>query len=387
MSDRLTVGYVDHAGVLGGAEVALDNLLTCLDRDRWRPVAILGGRGAFADRLLNQGVPVHVLALPSSLARIRQGGIEVRSILNPGRGVSAGLYVTRLARHLRAGRVDLVHANSLRACILAGLAGRLARIPVVWQIHSIVAPPMMSPAGVRLMRALARRLPRHIICNSAATAACLEVPASRISVVPCGVDPSRFHPNGQPASGARQVGVIARFSPLKGQHVFVQAASQLGHSHPDVQFVLAGSALFGEDGYEREVREMARRSSRASQIHFLGFAEDVPRLLADLEVVVQPSTHPEGLGQVVIEAMMAGKPVIASATGGAVGLIEDRVTGRLVPADDPTALATAIDALLVDRPAAVAMGDRGRQRALEQYDLHTTTRAIEAVYQRVLTDL
>ena len=386
MTDRATVAYVDHVGVLGGAEVALSNLISCLDQGHWRPLAVLGAAGPLADRLRGHGVPTNILDLPSSLKGVRQDGITGARMVDPGRAADMARYVLRLAHFLRANRVSLVHANSLRACVLAGLAGRLVRIPVVWQIHSIVAQPMVSPAGVRLMRTLARKLPHHIICNSAASAACFDVSTSRKSVVPCGVDPARFHPNGRPTNGTRQVGVIARFSPLKGQHVFVEAAIRLANRHPAVRFVVAGSALFGEEGYEREVRELALRSNRADQIHFLGFQEDVATLLSDVEVVVQPSTRPEGLGQVVIEAMMSGKPVIASGEGGAVDLVEDGVTGLLVPANDVAALANAIDDLLCDRDRASAMGARGRERALARYELSQTTRAIELVYETVLAE-
>jgi len=386
MTDRATVAYVDHVGVLGGAEVALCSLISSLDRGQWRPLAVLGAEGPLADRLRGQGLHVNILALPSSLKGIRQDGITRARMLDPGRAAGTARYVLRVAHFLRANRVSLVHANSLRACVLAGLAGRLARIPVVWQIHSIVASPMVSPAGVRLMRTLARRLPHHIICNSVASAACFDVQPSHISVVPCGVDAAHFHPNGRPTNGKRQVGVIARFSPLKGQHVFVEAAIRLANRYPEVRFVVAGSALFEEEGYEREVRERALRSPRSDLIQFLGFQEDVATLLSDVEVVVQPSTRPEGLGQVVIEAMMSGKPVVASGEGGAVDLVEDGVTGLLVPPNDVAALANAIDDLLRDRDRASAMGARGRERALTRYELSQTSRAIESVYETVLTE-
>ena len=120
-------------------------------------------------------------------------------------------------------------------------------------------------------------------------------------------------------------------------------------------------------------------------MRFLGFVDDVPALMTKLDLVVSPSTQPEGFGQSIVEAMLAGKPVIASAAGGPSELIEDGVTGRLVPPGDVRALTRAISELLDDPVEATAMGRRARARASKLYDIRETTRLIEAVYERVLS--
>ena len=105
-----------------------------------------------------------------------------------------------------------------------------------------------------------------------------------------------------------------------------------------------------------------------------------------LDIVVHPSVEPEGLGQTIIEAMMAGKSVVVSAAGGSAELVEDGVTGRLVPPGDASALASAIADLLSDPAKAAEMGRRAREVALERYDIRTTARAIEDIYEKVLAE-
>lgn len=379
-----TVAYIDHVGVLSGGEIALDNLIAALDRRRWEPIIVLGQDGPLRQRLEATDVPVTVIGLPRILSNIRQGDITFRAELHPGRVLTSLAYAGRLARYFRASNVQLIHANTLRACLLAGLAGRLAGIPSVWQIHSVVGSPLMAPRGLRLVQRLARIWPSHVICNSRQTAADFNLPAERISVIPCGVDSRRFSPNGR-RSGNQRVGMVARFAPIKGQHVFVQAAGRLARRQPNAEFVVAGAPLFGESSYASHVRASASHLLNHEAIRFLGFVDDVPSLLHTLDIVVNPSTHPEGLGQVIIEAMMAGKPVVASAEGGPVDVIEDGVTGRLIPPGDPAALAEALDAMLRDPRQAAAMGQRGRERAVERYDIRATARAVQQVYSKVLS--
>jgi glycosyltransferase involved in cell wall biosynthesis len=241
----------------------------------------------------------------------------------------------------------------------------------------------MSLTGRKLMQRLSRFIPSHIICNSGATADDFQHLNDRVTVIPSGVDSDRFAPNGSPPIGHARVGMIARFAPIKGQHIFVQAVRELNGNHPTAEFVLAGAPLFGEDQYAERVRAAAVADS-SHTVRFIGFVDDVPGLLRQLDVVVAPSTQPEGFGQSIVEAMMAGKPVIASASGGPVDVIEDGVTGRLVPPGDVAALTRAISEMLDDPDAASQMGRRGRERALRLYDIRETTRQIERVYERVL---
>jgi glycosyltransferase involved in cell wall biosynthesis len=178
--------------------------------------------------------------------------------------------------------------------------------------------------------------------------------------------------------------MVARFSPEKGQHLLLDAAERLGRVRTDVEYVFAGAAFFGEGRYEEQIRSRAQGGPLAERVRFTGFVEDVPSLLRDLDIIVHPSVEPEGFGQIVAEAMMAGKPVVVSAAGGSAELVEDGVTGRLVPPGDAAALADAIAELLASPRKAAEMGRRARQVALGRYDIRKTTGAIEEVYERVL---
>jgi glycosyltransferase involved in cell wall biosynthesis len=378
------VAYFDHTAALGGAEVALLNLIGAIDRGRWEPIAVIGEDGPLVRKLTQARVPVDILRLPGTLRRVRQGQIRAGTPLNPGRIAMSVWYVSQLIALLRRNRVDLIHTNSLRAAVLGGIAGRIAGIPTIWQIHSVVGSPLMSPSGVRLLRLLSRYLPERIICNSRATAKDFEAAGGRVTVVPCGVDSMRFEPNGPPLQSHQRIGMIARFAPVKGQHVFVEAARELSKRHPGAEFVLAGSALFGEERYEEQVRTAALSVENQS-VQFLGFVEDVPRLMKELDILVNPSTQPEGFGQVIVEAMMAGKPVIASAAGGPLDVVEDGVTGRLIPPDDAQALGRAMGEMLDQPEQAAMMGRLGRERALQRFDIRETTRQVEQVYEMVIS--
>jgi glycosyltransferase involved in cell wall biosynthesis len=178
--------------------------------------------------------------------------------------------------------------------------------------------------------------------------------------------------------------MIARFAPLKGQHIFVEAAREVSKRYPRAEFVLAGAPLFGEERYQDQVRTAALSVENKS-VQLLGFVDDVPGLLQELDVLVNPSTQPEGFGQVIVEAMMAGKPVIASASGGPVDVVEDGVTGRLIAPDDALALGRAIGEMLDEPEQSAMMGRRGRLRALQRFDIRETTRQVEQVYERVLS--
>jgi glycosyltransferase involved in cell wall biosynthesis len=178
--------------------------------------------------------------------------------------------------------------------------------------------------------------------------------------------------------------LVGRISPSKGQHIFLKAAAQVHRRFPDVRFQIIGAALFNERDYERQVRQLASDLELQDQVEFTGFRDDVPRLISNMEILVHASVTAEPFGQVIAEGMAAGKPVVATAGGGVLEIVLDRVTGLLVGMGDVDEMSAAICRLLEDPEAAKRMGERGRARVLEHFNIKETVAKIEGVYDEVL---
>jgi glycosyltransferase involved in cell wall biosynthesis len=161
--------------------------------------------------------------------------------------------------------------------------------------------------------------------------------------------------------------LIGRISPWKGQHVFLRAAARVLKRFPEARFVIAGAAIFGEEAYEKQLHRLVRELAIADQVDFLGFSTDVPSVIEGLDVVAHASTLPEPFGQVIIEAMASAKPVVATLGGGVTEIIDDNITGLLVPMGDDQ-----------------EMGYRGRIRVLRQFTIDKTVRQVQEVYDFLL---
>jgi glycosyltransferase involved in cell wall biosynthesis len=164
----------------------------------------------------------------------------------------------------------------------------------------------------------------------------------------------------------------------------MQAAAIVRRHFPGVHFHIIGSPLFSETEYDSELKQLCRDLNLENTIEFHGFVSDVPRALSDLDIVVHASTIGEPFGQVVIEGMAAGKPLIATNGGGIPEIVVDGVTGLLVPMRDEHAMAKAIMLLLSDPMMSTAMGQRGRERVVELFTLPRCARAVEQVYADIL---
>lgn len=376
------IACLDQTAELGGAELAMVNQIRWIGNGSWEWLAVLGEAGPLIEQLRSSSVDVSVVDLPQRLRGIRQDAIRTSSLVNPLRLGSSLAYVRRLVYCLAKSRAGLIHINSMRMGPLGIAAGRILRIPTVWQVHSVAARPAMSPAAVRMTRLLTTRAADHIICPSIAIAETLPgMPVERLSVIPNGIDPAPYRPGGLRRD--RRVAMVARLAPIKGQHIFLQAIESVGPCHPEVEFVIAGGPLFGTDEYAASLKKKVAKL-RGASVRLIGHVEDVPRLLDQIDVYVHASVTEEGLPLGLIEAMMAGKAIIATAAGGPTEMIEDGVSGRLIPPGDAPALARALDDLLTYPDEARSMGRHAREVALQRYDIKKTAPMIERVYELVL---
>ena len=410
----VTVLFVDHTANMGGGEIALLNLVRRLDPRKYRPVVVLFADGPLRARLTEAGVETHLLPLSGTVADARKDALGARSLLRLGDVVAVVGHVRRLARLIGRLGVGVVHTNSLKADIIGGLAARLAGVPLVWHVRDRIDADYLPASVARVFRYLCRLLPHAVIANSGATLETLRLRRKRnAEAIPSGVDltsHARVVHDGTPTpAGDRNagesggdgvvvgpppvqrqtptgpvIGLIGRISPWKGQHVFLQAARWVADRFPDARFQIVGAALFAEGTYEAEVRQLVRTLGLADKVEFTGFRSDVGDVVAGLDVLVHASVLPEPFGQVVIEGMAAGKPVVATAGGGVLEVVLDGVTGLLVPMGDADAMAEAVCWLLANPGSAATMGALGAARVREHFTIENTAAKVERVYESLL---
>jgi glycosyltransferase involved in cell wall biosynthesis len=351
--------------VVGGGEESLLGLAATLDRTRLRLLGTVPDDGEVAGRLRALGVPTTVVPLP-----------PVRPWTLPG--ALRALY--RLRMLFARERVALVHAHGSRGALYAALASRGLGVPLVWHVRVADRDPRLDGVLVRLAAA--------IVANSGATAARVRVlprAAAKLAIVPNGVDLGRFAP-GPPDATLRGrlglaaevpvVGYFGRLEHPKGVDVLVDAAARLHEMLP------ATAVLFVGDGPLRDAL-VARAAAAGLPACFTGHRDDVPALLRLCAVAVLPSRQ-EAFGRVLIEAMAAGVPVVASRVGGIPEVCVDGVTALLVPPEEPDALAVAIALTLTDQAATTARIQAAQADVRARFGQSAHAARLQAVYTRVL---
>ncbi len=378
--------FVNHTAKSGGGEVALRLLIRHLDKSLVCHQLVLFEDGPIAESLRGD-TKVSIFPLSDEVRNARKDTIGLVRLANLYKYWTLPFFIVRLSRLIHRLGVDVVHTNSLKADLLGGVAARLAGKRVVWHIRDRIAEDYLPARTVRIFRRLARIIPHAIIANSQATLDTLRLPvreekgAPRTAVVVHdGFDFADLPIDQYPQSAGLVVGLVGRISPWKGQDVFLRAIHRIHGEFPNARFQIVGSALFGEAAYAAHVKSLCTDLGLDECVEFCGFVRDVQRHIAGLDVVVHASTIPEPFGQVIIEGMAAGKPVIAARGGGPTEIVDDGVSGLLVPMNDDAALAEAMRRLLGDADLRERLGAGGRQRVQEAFRIETTASKVSQVY-------
>jgi glycosyltransferase involved in cell wall biosynthesis len=383
----IRVLYLDHTAQLSGGELALARLLAALDRGRVEPIVVLAEEGPLRELLAQKSIETRVLPLDERLRNVRKDSLGLAGLLGQLRSLGRiWVYARRVAQLAGERGADLIYSNSLKSHLYGSLAARLSGLPIVWHVRDRIETGYLPRPSVWLVRLLARRIPVCVVANSASTLATLGLRGHQPTAViasgltaehieRCGVERA---PNPVP-----RIGIVGRIAPWKGQDVFLRAAAQLLREGTAARFCIVGSPLFGEEAFERRLRELAAELGIGDSVEFLGFS-DVPAVLRTLDALVHASRRPEPFGQVIIEGLAAGLPVIATDGGGAREIIEHGRTGLLVPMGDPAALAEALGALLAHPERAAVLAAAGRQHVLAHYTVEQSARRSEALYDHLL---
>ncbi|HVF85440.1 MAG TPA: glycosyltransferase family 4 protein [Abditibacteriaceae bacterium] len=391
MTTPIRVLYLDHTAKPSGAEFALVRLLRPIDHGKVTPLALLAEDGPLVQLLKDANVQVRVLPLSDDVREVRKDSLGAGALAKPKQLAQILSYAQQIARFARRNNIQIIHTNSLKAHIYGSIAGKMAKIPVVWHVRDFIDASYLPAPAVKGVRWMADAMPSHIVTVSQSVLDQLQLKnAAKGEVLYDGLGEEEMAvfdvPNGASSTrnGAMRVGAIGRIGPWKGQHIFLDAAAKVLQDGHNARFVVVGAPLFGEDEYERGLHAQIDKLGIGSHVEMLGFRRDVPELLKDLDIVVHASTSADPLPNVVLEGMAAGKPVIGSRGGGVPEMIVDGETGLLSEMGDANELARNIETLLNDSQRAHEMGQAGYKRVRQLFSADRAARQIEDVYARML---
>jgi len=286
-----------------------------------------------------------------------------------------GSCLPAIERLIRDTDVDLVHARSRIPGWIGFIAARRTQRPFVTTAHGFYRPHPGSRVMVwgRLVISPSEALGRYLVGR-------FRLPKSRLRLIPRGVDLDEFtfHP---PSAhhGPWRLGLFGRLSPVKGQEVALRACARLVHKALPVTLCLAGDVP-GSPA-RRSLESLIATLRLQEHVEWLGVHQDMPGLIASMDLILVPSTYPESFGRSVIEAQAIGRPVIASRLGALEELIEDGASGLLIPPRDPEALAGAIERLLSDPSLRERCTASGRRRVEQFWDAERMVERTLAVYE------
>jgi L-malate glycosyltransferase len=384
----MRVLYVNHTSEVSGAEHSLLSLLAGLPSTVQPRVAT--PRGQLMDAVEEIGVPCTQIAGTA-------GSLRLHPLHTPRALAEMALAAVQVRRAARRHGAEVVHANSIRAGIVVGLA----RPPAATVVHVRDCLPAgaVSAATLRLIAATATT----VVANSRYTAQSVQAAASgaRLEVIHNPVDLERWDAAriGRDEARARLsaavargllVGVVAQLSPWKGQDTAIEALKQVCAEGIDAHLLLIGSAKFraratrfDNEGYVARLRALVAGAGLQDRVWWLGERTDIPELLSALDILLLPSWE-EPFGRALIEAMALGVPVIATNVGGPPEILHDGREGLLLPPREPRAWAQAIRTLAQSPERRREMGHAGRRRVEQAFTTHHHSAAVCEVYERAV---
>lgn len=332
-----------------------------------------------SNALAKRGHQVYVAVRPGSpmVSMLREIGPE--NLLEVEMRNAAGVIsASRIARFAAETGADAIHAHLGRDYPIAAVASRLSGVPFVLTRHVLF--PMKRLQKYVLSHVSAAIAPSTAVFNAFVGEGI--VSSDKVNLIHNGVDVDHFAPGANLRQQVMTVGTIGEFGWLKGHDTFIRAAAIVATQMPDIRFIIAGDDL----SHQRERRELKRLITELDmedRIELAGWANDVRVLLGKMDLFVSASRS-ESFGLSIAEAMSSDIAVIATATEGARELIEQGVSGLLVPLDDPAALAASIMKLSEDSGLRGQIAAGGRERIKAAYSLDQMVRKTESVYSRVV---
>lgn len=386
---RKRIVYVNPCADISGAEVSLLLLLNGLEKQRFELSVIVPEEGTFAERARALGLdvlifPMHTLMLERDIVGSLKDGLRALREIGDIEDLLSSL------------QPDLIHINSYRVGIPFSWAAQRLNIPTIWHIRDIP----QSSVKKKLLRRISN-MPDHVVAISDAVAqAIYGEDHSHVAVVHNGVDLDAFR-NIERGKMRQEIGLendtmlfcsIGQLIPWKGQDLLIEAFARVqAQLTVPVHLLIVGDLVrpvwaISESylTYPDRLKSMVNELGLQDTVTFTGFRTDIAQVLFDSDCLVHTPTSPEPFGRVLVEAMAAGKPVIAPNAGGIPEIVENGVTGLLFEAGDIDSLTQMLLYAAENTEMLAEMGERGQERVNVHFTADHHVSAIENLYDKLL---
>ncbi|MDA1267651.1 MAG: glycosyltransferase family 4 protein [Bacteroidetes bacterium] len=351
----------------GSAKILLQ-VLPLFQRQGLFPHVVLTNPGPLEGELNKLQVPYSV----QNLGILRRKYLSPLGLLNRLKKLwTASRFLSQLhSEH----NFEMVYSNTL-AVIVGAIWAKYKGISHQWHIHEIVLGPSTLVRGLSWLMDYSTPQP-IAVSQAVASHWQAHVKKAQLQVIHNGLPYDSFT-QAQPhikqelglPENALLVGMVGRINPGKGQFFFLEAAEKLAASFPDVHFVLVGDPFASYEPLLEQLKASIQDLGLSDRVSYLGFREDIPEIMASLSVFVLPSILPDSFPTVVLEAMASGTPVVATESGGTSEMIEEGVTGFLVPIGEVDTLVKTLEKLLSSRSLRKKMGEAGQIRVHKEFSL------------------
>ena len=368
-----------------GSDMTLLSLVRMLDSKRFRAIVLLPLDGPLYRAMREAGIETHI----TRLVCVARKTLTLRGLFTLPFEASASL--SAIDKVLEGADVDMVHSNTLAALSGALWAWR-RKVPHLWHVHEIIERPTLAR---RLFPRMANWLSDMVVTNSLSTLDWLTSVApglgKKTGCIWNGVERPTPFDAGKAAGFRRSVGasdgdvlvaLVGRINRWKGQTLLVEAAGiLLQKGRRNIRYVIVGSPPNGQEHFRKSLVEKVDSSTARDFINVVDFTDDVWTVWDACDIAVVPSTEPEPFGLVAIEAMAAGKPVVAAAHGGLKEIVIDGETGLFFAPKDAGALADRLGRLASDAALRGSMGRNGRERQKALFSLESHVSSFEKLYE------
>lgn len=375
--------FLNEVSWIGGAERALLDLMSGLDRDKFRPILVCPCEGAFPDAARATGIEVHVVPFYGVRAR------------NPLRYFET---MARLRAIVRKHKIELIHVNHQYFSNYGVVLGRICRLPVIVHLRGVETDEFFKSFAPWLARADRVICVSHAVRTRLLEYANLQLGSRQRNRLVHGscvaydglrppkeeTDHTAFRQRFGIKQNARIVGIVGQVVREKGLCEFVAAAEIVKHDCRDAHFLVVGEDTGPDGEFAAEIKERTQKIGMQGSFTFTGFRSDAAALFQLLDVSVLASWQ-EAFGRVVLETFCSGVPMVATSVGGVPEMIEDGINGILVPPKDPSALADAILRVL-------KMPEDERQRMVQEgkktaarFSVESHVEQIQAIYDELLS--